>query len=90
MAMEDEDLQSNPSYRFGVIMGRMHTLTDIMALFAQGDAEEGDLPGILQDMAERQSAIGRWMDQARAECDAEAAMLHQELLDEEGGATDQP
>lgn len=91
MAMADEDdIQNDPNYRFGVIMGRMQTLTDIMALFAQGDAEDGDLPGLLQDMAERQSAIGRWMDQARAECDAEAAMLHQELLDEEGGAGDQP
>lgn len=81
--MDEEDIQNDPSYRFGVIMGRMQTLTDIMALFAQGEADEGNLLGMMQDMAERQAAIGEWLDQARAECDAEAAMLHQELLEAE-------
>ena len=60
-------------------MGRMQTLTDIMALFAQGDAADDDLPGQLRDIVKRQDAISRWMDQAKAECDAEAEMLHAEL-----------
>lgn len=81
--MDEEDIQNDPNYRFGVIMGRMQTLTDILALFAQGEADEGNLLGMMQDMAERQAAIGKWLDQARAECDAEAEMLHQELLEAE-------
>ncbi len=85
---EDEDLQNDVNYRFGVIMGRVQTLTDIMELFAQGDAGDGDLPGQLRDIVKRQEAISRWMDQAKAECDAEAAMLHQELLDNEDGEDD--
>lgn len=43
--MDEDDIQDDSNYRFGVIMGRMQTLTDIMALFAQGDAADGDLPG---------------------------------------------
>lgn len=77
--IEDDDIHDDPNYRFGVIMGRMQTLTDIMALFAQGNAAAGDLPGQLRDIVRRQETISRWMDQAKAECDAEAAMLHAEL-----------
>lgn len=87
--MTEDEIQDDPSYRFGVIMGRMQTLTDIMALFAQGDAADGDLPGQLRDIVKRQDAISRWMDQAKAECDAEAEMLHAELkAAEEGGDDD--
>ena len=77
--MNDDDIQDDPNYRFGVIMGRMQTLTDIMALFAQGDAADDDLPGQLRDIVRRQETISRWMDQVKAECDAEAEMLHAEL-----------
>jgi len=86
-AMSDDDIQDDPNYRFGVLMGRLQTLTDLMALFAQGDAADDDLPGQLQDIVNRQATISRWMDQAKAECDAEAEMLHAELKaaeDEEG------
>lgn len=80
-----DDIRDDPNYRFGVIMGRMQTLTDIMALFAQGDAADDDLPGQLRDIVKRQDAISRWMDQAKAECDAEAEMLHTELRAVEDG-----
>lgn len=89
--MTEDEIQDDPSYRFGVIMGRMQTLTDIMALFAQGDAADDDLPGQLRDIVKRQDAISRWMDQAKAECDAEAEMLHAELRaaeDDEGGSVE--
>lgn len=76
---EDEDIRDDPNYRFGVLMGRLQTLTDLMALFAQGDAADDDIPGQLQDVVNRQATISRWMDQAKAECDAEAEMLHAEL-----------
>ncbi|EGF96767.1 hypothetical protein [Brevundimonas diminuta] len=77
--MDEDDIRDDPNYRFGVIMGRMQTLTDIMALFAQGDAADDDLPGQLRDIVRRQETISRWMDQTKAECDAEAEMLHAEL-----------
>ena len=86
--MVEDDIHDDPSFRLGMIVGRLQAVTDMMALFAQGDAADDDLPGQLNDIVQRQAAISAWLDQAKAECDAESELLHQELLDrEEDGAT---
>ena len=54
-----------------------------MALFAQGDAADDDLPGQLNDIVQRQAAISAWLDQAKAECDAESELLLAELKAQE-------
>lgn len=35
--MFEDDIQDDPNYRFGVIMGRMQSLTDLMVLFVGND-----------------------------------------------------
>lgn len=83
--MTEDDIHDDLSFRLGMIVGRMQAITDMMALFAQGDAADDDLPGQLRDIVKRQDAISRWMHQAKAECDAEAEMLHAELRAAEDG-----
>ena len=77
--MVEDDIHDDPSFRLGMIVGRMQAITDMRALFAQGEAADDDLPGQLNDIVQRQAAISAWLDQAKAECDAESEMLHAEL-----------
>lgn len=81
--MAEDDFHDDPSFRLGMIVGRMQAITDMMALFAQGDAADDDLPGQLNDIVQRQSAISAWLDQAKAECDAESELLLAELQAQE-------
>lgn len=85
--MTEDDIHDDPSFRLGMIVGRMQAIADMMALFAQGDAADDDLPGQLNDIIQRQAAIGVWLDQAKAECDAESELLLAELQaqEREGG-----
>ncbi|WEK56456.1 MAG: hypothetical protein P0Y52_07775 [Candidatus Brevundimonas phytovorans] len=80
---EAPDLQNDPSIRLGMIMGRMQAITDMMALFAHEAAAEDDIPGQFRDIVQRQFAISRWLDQAKAECDAESELLLAELQAQE-------
>lgn len=83
---EDDDIQNDPSFRLGMIVGRMQAITDMMALFAHEAAAEDDIPGQLGDIVKRQAAISTWLDQAKAECDVESELLLAELqaLEHEG------
>jgi len=85
---EDADLQNDPSFRLGMIVGRMQAITDMMALFAHEAAAEDDIPGQFRDIVKRQAAISTWLDQAKSECDVESELLLAELqaLEQEGDA----
>lgn len=78
--MPDEDnLSEEPLYRFGVIMGRMHAVNELMARFAEGSAPEHDPAWQLRDIIQRQESLAKWLDQAKAEVDADYELLLTEL-----------
>ena len=81
--MDDDDIQNDPSYRLGMIVGRMQAITDMMALFAHEAAAEDDIPGQFRDIVQRQAAISTWLDQAKAECDLESELLLAEMQAQE-------
>lgn len=83
--MTEDEIHDHPSFRLGMIVGRMQAITDMMALFAQGGAADDDLPGQLNDIVQRQAAISTWLDQAKEECDAESELLLAELQAQERG-----
>ncbi|MNR23082.1 hypothetical protein D3C85_1400800 [compost metagenome] len=81
--MDEHDLQNDPGFRLGMIVGRMQAITDMMTLFAHEAAAEGDIPGQFRDIVQRQAAISTWLDQAKAECDQESELLLAELQAQE-------
>ncbi|MFC7379201.1 hypothetical protein [Brevundimonas sp. GCM10030266] len=77
--MNTDALLDDPNYRFGVIMGRMQAITEVMALFAPGADQPDDLPGQLRDIVLREDRLATWLEQSRTECDLETEMLQAEL-----------
>lgn len=77
--MNTDALLDGSNYRFGVIMGRMQAITEVMALFAHETAHPDDLPDQLKDIVLRQDRLATWLEQSRTECDLETEMLQAEL-----------
>lgn len=78
--MSDEaDFSEEPLYRLGLIIGRMHAVNELMARFAEGDAPEHDPAWQLRDIVHRQESLANWLDQAKAEVDADYQLLIDEL-----------
>ncbi len=69
--MNTDALLDDPNYRFGVIMGRMQAITEVMALFAHETARPDDLPN--------SDRLATWLEQSRTECDLETEMQQAEL-----------
>ena len=75
----EDDFSDEPLYRLGTIMGRMHAVNELMARFAEGDAPEHDPARQLRDIVQRQESLAKWLDQAKAEVDADYQLLMDEL-----------
>lgn len=82
--MSEGDFSDEPLYRLGLIIGRMHAVNELMARFADGDAPEHDPAWQLRDIIQRQASLATWLDQAKAEVDADYQLLMDELKSAEG------
>lgn len=73
------DFSEEPLYSLGLIIGRMHAVNELMARFAEGDAPTHDPAWQLRDIIHRQESLANWLDQAKAEVDADYELLMNEL-----------
>lgn len=80
---EESSIHNDPSFRLGTIVGGMQAITAMMALFAIGEAADGDVDGQMEDIVRRQASIALWLEQAEAECSVEWKLLLSDLRAQE-------
>lgn len=79
---EESSIHNDPSFRLGTLVGRKQAISEMMTLFAIGEAADDDLDGQMKDIVRRQATIALWLEQAEAECDGKWDLLLSEVREQ--------